>query len=427
MKRKITNFIFDTLHKITNLQQELVREGSPIRSKRLRKFKKKGKGLSIVAQMVAIWCLSIFAGTYLISNTGAYFNDIETIENFIGAAGEFPDDPDEPEGWDRSSLEFTKVGGFCTQGFEGKIYSEIANVGDRDMLGPTNFYLYKTETGSPNKNNSGELVYQGTISPLPGKESSNNKTMLTFSPDLNTMSPGKYKFMADQRPGHSYPKETSNQEREQKTWGEEIVITQENIDACKRVVTANEPPEAQPILQDVKSLSEFHTSDSIKLAWELTENEDFAFIRIYRNGQLHANKIVGTTFEDKGLSPSTKYIYKIILVDQKEQESAGKTIEVTTDEKLIEDQQPPGDVSTLTWSEKNNSGIIEIKWNKPSDQDYSYTKIYRDNELIVAKTEATEFIEKTRESQHIYKITTVDKTGNESAGAEITVTIEKKK
>ena len=116
MRKTITNFVLDTIHK-----RKTEWEGSIIRSSRLRKFKKRSKSISIAAQIIAIWYLFIFAGSYLTSYTGAYFNDIETIENFLGAADEFPRDPDVPDEWDRSSLSFTNVGGFCTQGFDGKL------------------------------------------------------------------------------------------------------------------------------------------------------------------------------------------------------------------------------------------------------------------------------------------------------------------
>ena len=64
-------------------------EGSTIRKTRLRKFKNKSKKLLIAAQLVAIWYLLIVSGSYLTTNTGAYFNDVEEISGTIIAAEDF--------------------------------------------------------------------------------------------------------------------------------------------------------------------------------------------------------------------------------------------------------------------------------------------------------------------------------------------------
>ena len=39
----------------------------------------------IAAQIVAIWYLLILTGSYLTTDTGAYFNDVEVIENSFHA------------------------------------------------------------------------------------------------------------------------------------------------------------------------------------------------------------------------------------------------------------------------------------------------------------------------------------------------------
>ncbi|MBT2661853.1 amyloid fiber anchoring/assembly protein TapA [Bacillus sp. ISL-45] len=413
MRKTITNFVLKLIHK-----RKAEWEGSIIRSSRLRKFKKRSKGISIAAQIIAIWYLFILAGSYLTSYTGAYFNDIETIENFLGAADEFPGEPDE---WDRSSLSFTNVGGFCTQGFEGKLYSELANVGDEDMEGPTTFYIYKKTQGSPNRNDPGELVHKGEVPPIEGKDSPNNKTILVFSPDLSTMTPGKYKFKADQRPGHSNPNNNQDVDREQETWGEEITVTQADIDSCKVTSPAQqEPPEETQTISEIEGLTETHTSNSITLNWS-NPIENFSHVNIYRNGQLLEDNISGNSYEDKGLTPSSEYEYKIIVVDESGVETNGVKITVSTDAEIVEDKIPPSAVTNTSLTRNGESPNITLVWQNPGDEDFSHVKIYKDDVLIQEKFEGTEYLDETSEVNHNYKIVTVDKSGNESVGVEVTV------
>jgi predicted ribosomally synthesized peptide with SipW-like signal peptide len=88
MIKKTTNFVLNKLH----MKKHLIRtseEGSTIRKTRLRKFRTKSKKLIIAAQIVAIWYLLIISVSYLTTNTGAYFNDVEKISGTIIAAEDF--------------------------------------------------------------------------------------------------------------------------------------------------------------------------------------------------------------------------------------------------------------------------------------------------------------------------------------------------
>jgi hypothetical protein len=259
------------------------------------------------------------------------------------------------------------------------------------------------------------------VPPLPGKGSSNNKTILTYSPNLNTMSPGTYKFKADQRTGHSNPNHDPNKETNHETWGEEITVTQSDIDACKAAVTPQQLPTEVPAPSEVKELKETHGTNSIKLTWS-NPTENFAHVKIYRNGQNLANKVTNNSFEDNELNPSTEYTYKITVVDQSGEETEGITIKVKTDQEIIEDKQAPGEVINTSWSKKGESGNIEITWDRPADIDFSHVKIYRDDVLIVENTKEKIFSEKISGAQHVYKIIAVDNSGNESAGVTVTVT-----
>ncbi|MEH7176566.1 SipW-dependent-type signal peptide-containing protein [Neobacillus vireti] len=89
MKEKVTNFVLNKLRLKNYILFRTNEEGVIIRKSRLKKFRKKSKNLLIAAQLVAIWYLLIIAGSYLTTNTGAYFNDVETIEGSISVSEDF--------------------------------------------------------------------------------------------------------------------------------------------------------------------------------------------------------------------------------------------------------------------------------------------------------------------------------------------------
>jgi predicted ribosomally synthesized peptide with SipW-like signal peptide len=66
--------------------------GITIRKTRFKQFRKKTNGLVIVIQMVAIWYIMILTGSYLTSDTGAYFNDVDEMNGTINSAEDFCDD-----------------------------------------------------------------------------------------------------------------------------------------------------------------------------------------------------------------------------------------------------------------------------------------------------------------------------------------------
>jgi predicted ribosomally synthesized peptide with SipW-like signal peptide len=85
MKKKVTNFVLN-LHRKINSLYRTNEGGRTIRKSRIKKFKKKGKRLIFLAQIVAIWYLLILTSSYLTTDTGAYFNDVEKISGTISVS-----------------------------------------------------------------------------------------------------------------------------------------------------------------------------------------------------------------------------------------------------------------------------------------------------------------------------------------------------
>lgn len=96
MKNEHSNFVLSIIQKTKCSRKRTDEGGILIRYTRLRKFKKTSKKISIAAQIVAIWYISIFAISYLTTDTGAYFNDVEKVDGVISTAENFCEDKGSP-------------------------------------------------------------------------------------------------------------------------------------------------------------------------------------------------------------------------------------------------------------------------------------------------------------------------------------------
>jgi hypothetical protein len=79
---------------------------------------------------------------------------------------------------------------------------------------------------------------------------------------------------------------------------------------------------------DVTNLAETHTVDSITLTWTQPQDNDFAYVDIYRDGELAMGQVAESSWTDTGLVAGT-YTYEVRAVDTVGNESAGASITVT--------------------------------------------------------------------------------------------------
>ncbi|GLB58682.1 GLUG motif-containing protein [Cytobacillus sp. NCCP-133] len=96
---------------------------------------------------------------------------------------------------------------------------------------------------------------------------------------------------------------------------------------------------------------------------------------------------------------------------------------------LPSDTTPPGEVtitSTSTTKQADGSYFADITWTSPTDIDLASISVYKDGQLLVngtPETTAGYHDEGLVENQtYIYKITTIDTSGNESQGVEVSIT-----
>lgn len=88
------------------------------------------------------------------------------------------------------------------------------------------------------------------------------------------------------------------------------------------------------------------------------------------------------------------------------------------------DTEPPGEVTGLT--AEAGDGEVTLRYVFPSDADFSHVKIYQDGNLIAERVTTTSYVIRglTNGTKYSFKVTTVDKSGNESAGVTVSATPE---
>ncbi|MCD4840285.1 amyloid fiber anchoring/assembly protein TapA [Neobacillus sedimentimangrovi] len=88
-----------------------------------------------------------------------------------------------------------------------------------------------------------------------------------------------------------------------------------------------------------------------------------------------------------------------------------------------ETKQPIGEITDIKWNIKGQSGQVTITWKNPTSPEFSHLKIYKEGNMISPefKDQKLELGKDDTKTKVTYRITTVDKNGNESAGISLTV------
>ena len=168
----------------------------------------------------------------------------------------------------------------------------------------------------------------------------------------------------------------------------------------------------------------------VTLRYSKPADKDFSHYRIYVDDQLVADYVTVTTYKVTGLQNGKKYTLRVTTVDQKGNESNGKTVTDTPYEISRE-------VSNLRVTARHDS--VDLSWQNPKRSDFQLVKIYRkeieekairflpvahaEDYKELFETNGTFFRDLTvePETSYEYKLTTVTG-GQESAGVTVQVT-----
>jgi YqxM protein len=313
MKKKVTNFVLNKLQK-KHLLFRTNEEGSTIRKTRLRKFRTINKKLIIAAQIVAIWYFLILSGSYLTSNTGAAFNDVEVIENSLHANWDI-------DQWDKSSLDFdnSKV---WSDGF--KVSSTIKNSGEDMTFSTWRFYLFKVVNGS----SSGDPVATGVVPNIAAGQLGEISATVGET--------GVYRFAVRRpldRPGNNKPDENGYSY----IWSDnQITVSGNNHEPEKptenEVQTQTPNETSQPI--DEATVINWGIKDTkVSINLKNPSNPDFSHLRIYTEGQ--EKPILDKIKNQKVELDTTPTTYRIVAVDKSDTESKGIKITVSQSEVIV--------------------------------------------------------------------------------------------
>lgn len=352
MWKTITNFVLNRIHKRGITKHHSGWEGRTIRYSRLRKFKKKSKGLLIAVKILALWYLLILSGSYLTADTGAYFNDIETISETIGAAENYCADPD----WAKEHKQYCKdnagIGNGCEPGDE----CDSEKGEDEDNPGH-NRRACGDHTSAPCSEGS-------RVKNINFTQTSNTITLTWTNPDDNKFK--SIKIYRDQEPAPISEDITNGQfedtglspntkytyyivevnkqgenlgtaiveastkvelETEKSQTEDEPTATEEETKVSEEETTEPEK-DIQPPQEVTKAQgSEIDTSGKVEFSWISPNSADFSHVRIYRNNELIADNIKTNQYTDQVSEKNLEY--KITTVDTSGNESPGVPVEVT--------------------------------------------------------------------------------------------------
>ncbi|MGY3714792.1 amyloid fiber anchoring/assembly protein TapA [Sutcliffiella cohnii] len=404
MKHTYSNFVLKIKQKISSFKRT-DEGGSPIRYLRVNKFRKKGKKLLILAQILAIWYMSVLTASYLTSNTGAYFNDVEVIKGYISAGVWEEDPPEDNDEWDKSSLDFDGSKAWvegCT------VYTTISNTGDKANIESTwRFYLNKVDNGG---NIIGDPVATGVVPVIESK----GEGELT----AQVREDGNYRFIVRRPLGH--PAGNNPDEKDYTYINSDEIIEVESCSPGEDEETEPPSEEDKTPIGDVTNLEGIATHNSVTLSWIVPTGEEFNHVNIYRNGTQIAENIQGPQFIDVDLIENTEYVYKITTVDTNQNESVGVTKTITTSSESID---PIGEVDNFTVSRRGQSHNIHISWKNPVNERFSHIILYK-NDIEISEGQVHQYDDKVTENgEYVYRIVTVDVDGNKSDGITKSITI----
>jgi YqxM protein len=308
MINKIFNFILNKLNLKSSSIKRTNEGWSKIRFTRLKKFKTIDKRLIIAANIVAIWYLLILTGSYLISNTGAAFNDLEIIKNSIQTQW----DNDE---WDKSSFSFDNSKSWavgCTN------YTTIKNAGDKDMTFSTwRYYLYKFDNGKP----IGDPVATGVVP--------NIRSNVWGEISAEVSENGTYAFTVRRPLGHPGKNNPDENGYTYIGWSNPISVTKckttsaSNNTGVKKVISDTKQPEEVDIKTQTNNVEvtdlSLDSNDSVRkitLNWENPTDLEFSHVRIYVEGQaIPIKDNIVNKMIDLEIKNTDSTIYRIATVD----------------------------------------------------------------------------------------------------------------
>lgn len=162
---------------------------------------------------------------------------------------------------------------------------------------------------------------------------------------------------------------------------------------------------------NITGLANVRHNTSIDFTWTNSNDSDFHHVNVYRN-TVKITEVSGTSYTDTPLIENTLYAYKFTSVDDAGNESTGITFNVSTLGGV--DNIPPSLPTAFDGSFDEYK--VVLTWDNPNDSDFDHINIYR-NGAKIGEASLQMFSDTgiTSNNDYTYSISSVDKSGNESA------------
>jgi len=178
------------------------------------------------------------------------------------------------------------------------------------------------------------------------------------------------------------------------------------------------------------------SSTQLKLSWSKSSDKDIDHYNVYRGtsssfsvslgATAPAGSTTSTSYTDGGLSPSTKYYYKVAAVDKAGNIgplSSSKSATTKSDSGSSGSTSKLGKVSGLSVKAKSDAQL-DLKWSKPKGSNIDHYNIYKSisSKFIVTsgvtepsgKSSSTSYSSTglSPSTKYYYKVAAVDNAGN---------------
>jgi len=163
---------------------------------------------------------------------------------------------------------------------------------------------------------------------------------------------------------------------------------------------------------NVGSLTATPSDMMVDLQWIPPQDADFSHVKIYRDDVLIVDNLKKNSYSDLPLVNDTNYVYKIVSVDTSGNQSLGRTVNAVP---VDGDNIPPPEVTNLETIATFDS--INLKFVLPTVADFDHVTLFKDGIAYTdSKTGNIDIPNLKEGTLYSFKIVTVDKKGNVSAG-----------